>query len=200
MINKLILVEGKNDKLFVDWLVKKVFISIPDNMKLIQVGGKPNFTNYLMKVSDRLNDTENQIDYGENQISAILLIKDFDLDDQTNEFSNEMIDFCKQDILLEKYYISGAESPPEILETLFICNDGELLRNFASVIKQFSENSVNKLKKVNDKNIFEAYLKLQNGRIEYSAEILDAMFAVDKFLELTDIKNLINKIQEFIKD
>ena len=90
--------------------------------------------------------------------------------------------------------------PPQVLETLLINNDGDLLKEFHLNIHRFNEEQNLKLAKTNDKNIFEAYLKLNIGRIEYTDEVLNNMFQGKSFLELPDVKKLIEKIREFIKE
>lgn len=201
MLNKIILVEGKNDLIFINWLLKKVNLSPPDNIEIISVGGKNNFIRYIdSKIVDKNKDIENSVDYSDEEIDSILIIKDFDTDDKKDEFSQDIIRIKDSKIALNLCYISGKKNPPKILETLLINNDGQLLKDFHTKINAFNELQPDKLAKINDKNIFEAYLKLQTGRIEYTDSLLTQMFDNDKFQNLPDIKNLIEKIQEFIKD
>lgn len=201
MLNKIILVEGKNDLIFINWLLKKVNLSPPDNIEIISVGGKNNFIRYIdSKIVDKNKDIENSVDYSDEEIDSILIIKDFDIDDKKDEFSQDIIRIKDSKIALNLCYISGKKNPPKILETLLINNDGQLLKDFHTKINAFNELQPDKLAKINDKNIFEAYLKLQTGRIEYTDSLLTQMFDNDKFQNLPDIKNLIEKIQEFIKD
>lgn len=201
MLNKIILLEGKNDLIFINWLLKKVSLLLPDNVKIISVCGKFNFIRYInSKIIDKNKDKENNVDYSDEEIDSILIIKDFDIDDENNEFSQNIIRIKDSKISLNVYYISGNKNPPNILETLLINNDGQLLKDFHTQIIDFNKPQLNKLAKVNDKNIFEAYLKLQTGHIEYTDDLLTQMFDNDEFQSLPDIKNLIIKIREFIKD
>ncbi|MDQ5947936.1 MAG: hypothetical protein QG651_430 [Pseudomonadota bacterium] len=208
MFKKVILVEGVNDLAFIDWLILKSEIDISRSLvKLVKVGGKSFFQSYIEnKIIGMVNDTQNKIDYSEeNEIKQILLIKDFDSDDSTieyNDFALMLKD--KHNIELVKYYIAGTVSPPKLLETLFIENDGELLKEFASTIKKFNQSRIDAgkdgLEKVNDKFIFHGFNKIQNKKIEYNSKIFDDMFGTTVFLELPDIKNLVEKIREFIKE
>lgn len=201
MLKKLILVEGKNDLIFINWLIGKFELLLPASVKIIQVGGKSKFISYIYKVVDSIEDKENKINYEEEQIKNILLIKDFDYDDRNDEFNLEIIDIKQSnDIVVDKYYISGCDNPPKILETLLIYNDGELLKNFHTYIHNFNSEQPEKLMKLNDKNIFEAYLKLNLGTIKYTDEILNNMFESDGFSNLPDIKNLVNRIKRFIEE
>ncbi len=201
MLNKIILLEGKNDLVFINWLLKKIDLSLPGDIKIISVGGKHNFIPYIdSKIIDKNKDKDNNIDYSDEKISSILIIKDFDIDDKNNEFKQEINRIRGSKILLSVHYISGNDNPPKILETLLINNDGQLLKDFHKQINDFNEQRSDKLARVNDKNIFEAYLKLNIGRIEYNDNILTQMFSSPDFLKLPDIKNLIAKIQEFTKD
>lgn len=201
MLNKIILLEGKNDLIFINWLLEKIGLPFPSNVKIISVGGKSKFISYIDRnIIDKNKDKENNVDYSDEEIDSILIIKDFDIDDENNEFSQDIIRIKDSKISLNVYYISGNKNPPNILETLLINNDGQLLKDFHTQIIDFNKPQLNKLAKVNDKNIFEAYLKLQTGRIEYTDDLLTQMFHNDEFQSLPDIKNLIEKIQEFIKD
>ncbi len=201
MLNKIILLDGKNDLIFINWLLEKIGLPFPSNVKIISVGGKSKFISYIDRnIIDKNKDKENNVDYSDEEIDSILIIKDFDIDDENNEFSQDIIRIKDSKISLNVYYISGNKNPPNILETLLINNDGQLLKDFHTQIIDFNKPQLNKLAKVNDKNIFEAYLKLQTGRIEYTDDLLTQMFHNDEFQSLPDIKSLIEKIQEFIKD
>lgn len=202
MITRVILVEGSNDLSFIKWLISKANIIVPEKVKLVQVGGKPQVKPYVLdKIIGRSYDKRNDVSYEDADITHILLIKDYDLDDREDEFTDLINDVLQNHrINMSKYYISGTDNPPQVLETLLIHNDGDLLKEFHRNINKFNGEQNIKLAKVNDKNIFEAYLKLNIGRIEYTDRILSEMFQEESFLELPDIKKLIEKIREFIKE
>ena len=205
MLEKVILLEGVNDLAFIKWLLVKANVLIPANMRLAQVGGKTKIKSYIYDILiSRVMDNRNNIDYDDSEVTKILLIKDYDLDDNINEFTDLVENLLQNNqIVMDKYYISGYNNPPRLLESIFIENDGELLRSYATAIKclnqQRKDSNQDYFQRINDKLIFHSYQKLHNASPEYNDRAFNSMFSED-FLELTDIKNLINRIKRFIKE
>lgn len=205
MINTVIILEGSGDLTFIKWLLNKSAICLPSNVRLIEVKGKPQFKPYIENFIIRgVNDAKNAIDYSDYEVKKVLVIKDFDLDDMSNELLELYAPLKNIGVHFEKYYISGTDPAPRTLETLFIENDGELLRSFVKLIKTFNQNRQNEnkelLENVNDKFLFHEFFKFVGEKSKFSEEFFDCVFNDDKFLTFPDIKNLITKIQEFIKD
>lgn len=205
MLEKVILLEGVNDLAFIKWLLVKANVLIPANMRLAQVGGKPKIKSYIYDILiARVMDNRNDIDYEDAEVTKILLIKDYDLDDNINEFTDLIKNLLRNNqIVMDKYYISGYNNPPRLLESILIENDGEFLRSYATAIKCLNQhrkdNNQDYFRRMNDKLIFHSYQKLHNASPEYNDRAFNSMFSED-FLELTDIKNLINRIKRFIEE
>jgi len=205
MITKVVLLEGANDLSFIRWLISKANIVVPEGVKLVQIGGKPQVKPYVLdKIIGRSYDRRNDVSYEDAGITHILLIKDYDLDDRENEFADLINEVLQNyNINMSKYYISGKDNPPRLLESLFIENDGEFLRSYARKIKDFNlqrkNNSQAFFSKMNDKLIFHSYQKLHNASPEYNDRAFDSMFG-SSFLELQDIQKLIDRIKRFIEE
>jgi len=195
----IILVEGKNNKLFLEYLLEINSITLLPYVKIVSVEGKPKFNIYLRTMADGFHDLQYKINYKAVLINKTVIIKDFDEDDNSSE------EFIFRDILkssqlihikntiFELKYIAGNINPPQILETLIIENNGIRLKHFHKSIKEFYPEQ--RLEKANDKNIFESYLKLTFGKIEYSIDNLK------QILNQEHIKNSeqLIKLVEYIK-
>lgn len=204
MVNKVVILEGSNDLTFVNWLINKASITVPANIKIIEVKGKPFFRPYIKKhFIDCVNDEKNQIDYSDMEITDVLLIKDFDIDDDTSEYNDEQSELAQLKINFEKYYISGTTPAPRTLETLFIENDGELLREFVKVFKEFNQrrkqNGKDYFEKLNDKFLFHEFFKFVGKKSKLNHEFFDRVFDDESFSKYPDIQKLIDKIKEFIE-
>lgn len=205
MIDRVVLLEGINDLSFIRWLLAKANVLIPESVRLAQVGGKPKIKSYIYdKLIGRAMDPRNSIDYEDAEVTKILLIKDYDRDDNIDEFTDLIEDLAQNyQIIMNKHYISGYINPPRLLESLFIENDGEFLRSYATNIKylnqQRKDNSQEYFQKINDKLIFHSYQKLHNASPEYNDRAFNNMFSED-FLELADIEKLIDRIKRFIEE
>lgn len=205
MINKVIILEGSEDLTFIKWLIKKLNINTPTSLKIIEVKGKPQFKPYIKRhIINCVNDETNQINYSDMDIKNILLIKDFDLDDSHNEYDDEQQELGEMGIKFDKYYISGIEPAPRTLETLFIDNDGELLREFVKLIKEFNQrrqqNGENYFETINDKFLFHEFFKFMGKKSKLSDKFFDDIFDDAEFSKYPDIENLVNKIKEFIEE
>ncbi len=205
MINKVIILEGSEDLTFIKWLIIKLNINTPTSLEIIEVQGKPQFKPYIKRhIINCVNDETNQINYSNMDIKNILLIKDFDLDDSPNEYKEEKLELEKLDINFDKYYISGTEPAPCTLETLFIENDGELLREFVQLIKEFNKQrqqcGKDYFEKVNDKCLFHEFFRFVGKKSKLNDKFFDDIFYDKEFSKYPDIKNLVNRIQRFIEE
>lgn len=205
MITKVILLEGSGDLTFINWLITKADINLLENTKIIEVGGKPNFKPYIKNyIISCVYDEKNQVNYDDIEVNRVLLIKDFDLDDNANAFDIERKDLQDLGINFDTYYISGTEPAPRTLETLFIENDGELLREFVKLIKAFNQQrkDVGKdyFENLNDKFLFHEFFRFVGKKSKFSAEFFDDVFSDGSFKEFIDIINLVDRIKRFIKE
>lgn len=205
MINKVIILEGSEDLTFINWLIKKLNINPPTSLKIIEVKGKPQFKPYIKRnIINCVDDETNEINYSDMDIKNILLIKDFDLDDSHNEYADEQQELGEMGIKFDKYYISGIEPAPRTLETLFIDNDGELLREFVKLIKEFNQrrqqNGEDYFETINDKFLFHEFFKFMGKKSKLNDKFFDDIFDDAEFSKYPDIENLVNRIRRFIEE
>lgn len=205
MINKVIILEGSGDLTFIKWLIKKLQINLPENIKLIEVKGKPSVKPYIHKyIISCVHDEDNELNYSDMEVTNVLLIKDFDLDDYHNEYEDEQKLLHELGIKFDKYYISGKEPAPRTLETLFIENDGELLREFVKLLREFNQqrqqDGKDYFEKLNDKFLFHEFFKFVGKKSKFNHEFFDNIFDDENFSKYPDIEKLIDRIKEFIEE
>lgn len=205
MITKVIILEGSGDLTFINWLISKAHTNLLENTRIIEVKGKPFVKPYIKNhIINCVYDEKNQLNYDEKEIDCVLLIKDFDLDDSPDEYEEEKLELEQLDINFDKYYISGTEPAPRALETLFIENDGELLREFVKLIKDFNQQrqaaEKDYLESSNDKFLFHEFFKFMGKKSKFSAAFFDEIFSDDRFADFPDIRNLIDRIKRFIEE